>query len=39
MNVLIVHAHEEAKSFNGPMKDKAVRVLKESGHTPPMPGS
>ena len=33
MNVLIVHAHEEPKSFNGAMKDTAVRVLKESGHT------
>jgi NAD(P)H dehydrogenase (quinone) len=33
MKVLIVHAHEEPKSFNGAMKDTAVRVLKESGHT------
>lgn len=33
MNVLIVHAHEEPKSFNGAMKDKAVSVLKEAGHT------
>lgn len=33
MNVLIDHAHEEPKSFNGAMKDTAVRVLKESGHT------
>jgi NAD(P)H dehydrogenase (quinone) len=33
MNVLIVHAHQEPKSYNGAMKDTAVRVLKESGHT------
>jgi NAD(P)H dehydrogenase (quinone) len=33
MNVLIVHAHEEPKSFNGAMRDVAVRVLQESGHT------
>jgi NAD(P)H dehydrogenase (quinone) len=32
MNVLIVHAHEEPKSFNGAMKDTAVRVLNEAGH-------
>lgn len=33
MNVLIVHAHEEPKSFNGAMRDTAVTVLAESGHT------
>jgi NAD(P)H dehydrogenase (quinone) len=33
MNVLIVHAHEEPKSFNGAMKGTAVRVLLEAGHT------
>jgi NAD(P)H dehydrogenase (quinone) len=33
MNVLIVHAHEEPKSFNGALKDTAVRVLKDAGHT------
>ncbi len=33
MNVLIVHAHEEPKSFNGAMKETAVRVLQESGHS------
>ncbi|MBY0589639.1 NAD(P)H-dependent oxidoreductase [bacterium] len=33
MNVLIVYAHEEPKSFNGAMRDTAVRVLKEVGHT------
>lgn len=33
MNVLIVHAHEEPKSFNGAMKDTAVKVLQEAGHT------
>jgi NAD(P)H dehydrogenase (quinone) len=33
MNVLIVHAHEEPKSFNAALKDTAVRVLAESGHT------
>ena len=32
MNALIVHAHEEPKSFNGAMKDTAVRVLREAGH-------
>ena len=32
MNVLIVHAHEEPKSFNGALKDTAVRVLEETGH-------
>jgi NAD(P)H dehydrogenase (quinone) len=33
MNVLIVHAHEEPKSFNGAMRETAVRVLQETGHT------
>ncbi len=33
MNVLIVYAHEEPKSFNGALKDAAVQVLRESGHT------
>jgi NAD(P)H dehydrogenase (quinone) len=32
MNVLIVYAHEEPKSFNGAMKDTAVQVLREVGH-------
>ena len=32
MQVLIVHAHEEPKSFNGAMRDLAVRVLTEAGH-------
>ena len=33
MNVLIVYAHEEPKSFNGAMRDTAVRILQETGHT------
>ncbi len=33
MNVLIVHAHEEPKSFNGAMRDMAVSALREYGHT------
>ena len=33
MNVLIVYAHEEPKSFNGAMRDTGVRVLQEAGHT------
>jgi hypothetical protein len=33
MKVLIVHAHEEPKSFNGAMRDTAISVLKEPGHT------
>jgi putative NADPH-quinone reductase len=32
MNVLIVFAHPEPKSFNGAMKDIAVRTLREAGH-------
>ena len=33
MNALIVYAHEEPKSFNGALKDVAVRVLRDAGHT------
>ena len=33
LNVLIVHAHEELTSFNGAMRETAVTVLAESGHT------
>jgi NAD(P)H dehydrogenase (quinone) len=33
MNVLLVHAHEEPKSFNGAMRDTAVAVLGASSHT------
>ncbi|HEX7688053.1 MAG TPA: NAD(P)H-dependent oxidoreductase [Burkholderiaceae bacterium] len=32
MNVLIVHAHPEPRSFNGAMKDVAVRELRGQGH-------
>jgi NAD(P)H dehydrogenase (quinone) len=32
MNVLIVYAHPEPKSFNGAMKDLAVQALQEAGH-------
>jgi NAD(P)H dehydrogenase (quinone) len=32
MNVLIVHAHPEPKSFTTAMKDLAVEVLTEQGH-------
>jgi hypothetical protein len=32
-NVFIVYAHQEPKSFNGALKDKAVQVLKDQGHT------
>jgi len=32
MNVLIVYAHPEPKSFNGAMKDLAVEVLEGAGH-------
>lgn len=32
MNVLIVHAHPEPKSFNGAMKDLAVETLRAAGH-------
>jgi NAD(P)H dehydrogenase (quinone) len=33
MKVLLVYAHEEPKSFNGAMRDLAVAVLTETGHT------
>jgi NAD(P)H dehydrogenase (quinone) len=33
MNVLIVFAHPEPKSFNGALFDTAVRELKAAGHT------
>ena len=32
MNVLIVHAHPEPRSFNGAMTQAAVAVLREAGH-------
>jgi NAD(P)H dehydrogenase (quinone) len=32
MNVLIVYAHEEPRSFNGAMRDKAAEVLRGCGH-------
>ena len=32
MNVLIVYAHPEPKSFNGAMKDLAVETLRGAGH-------
>lgn len=32
MNVLIVYAHEEPLSFNGALRDTAIRVLTEEGH-------
>jgi NAD(P)H dehydrogenase (quinone) len=32
MNVLIVYAHEEPLSFNGAMKNAAIRTLEEQGH-------
>lgn len=32
VNVLIVFAHPEPHSFNGALKDRAVRVLEEAGH-------
>lgn len=32
MNVLIVHAHPEPRSFNGAMKDAAVETLTAKGH-------
>lgn len=32
MNVLIVYAHPEPKSFNGAMKDLAVETLNAAGH-------
>ncbi|MBI4911582.1 MAG: NAD(P)H-dependent oxidoreductase [Acidobacteria bacterium] len=33
MKVLIVHAHEEPRSFNAAMKNTAIRVFEEMGHT------
>lgn len=33
MNVLIVHAHPEPRSFNGALKNTAVSTLKTLGHT------
>jgi NAD(P)H dehydrogenase (quinone) len=33
MNILIVYAHPEPKSFNGAMKDLAVQTLTGAGHT------
>jgi NAD(P)H dehydrogenase (quinone) len=33
MNVLIVYAHPEPTSFCGAMKDAAVRVVQETGHS------
>ena len=33
MNALIVYAHEELKSFNGALKNTAVRVLRDAGHS------
>lgn len=33
MNVLIVYAHPEPKSFNGAMKDLAVSVFEAQGHS------
>ncbi len=33
MNTLIVYAHEEPQSFNAAMKDRAVAVLTDAGHT------
>jgi NAD(P)H dehydrogenase (quinone) len=32
VNVLIVHAHPEPKSFNGAMKDRALEILNGAGH-------
>ncbi|MBY0402996.1 MAG: NAD(P)H-dependent oxidoreductase, partial [Cyanobacteria bacterium] len=32
MNILIVYAHPEPKSFNGALKDLAVQVFTEQGH-------
>ncbi|MEQ8226490.1 MAG: NAD(P)H-dependent oxidoreductase [Rhodospirillales bacterium] len=33
MNVLIVHAHPEPKSFNTALRDHSVRVLEDAGHS------
>lgn len=32
MNVLIVYAHEEPRSFNGALKNTAIRTLEAQGH-------
>lgn len=32
MNVLIVYAHPEPKSFNGALKELAIKTLEEQGH-------
>jgi NAD(P)H dehydrogenase (quinone) len=32
VNVLIICAHTEPKSFNGAMKDVAVETLRDQGH-------
>lgn len=32
MNIHIVHAHPEPRSFNGALKDRAVEVLSAAGH-------
>jgi NAD(P)H dehydrogenase (quinone) len=32
MNIFIVYAHPEPKSFNGAMKDNAVETLQNAGH-------
>jgi len=32
-NILIVYAHEEPRSFNAALKDTAVRVLTQAGHS------
>lgn len=32
MNIFIVYAHPEPRSFNGALKDKAVEILSASGH-------
>ena len=33
MNVMIVHAHPEPKSFNTALRDHSVRILADLGHT------
>lgn len=33
MNVLIIHAHPEPKSFNSALKDEAVKTFTEDGHS------
>jgi hypothetical protein len=32
MQVLIVYAHEEPNSFNGALKNTAIRTFEEGGH-------